>query len=152
MLLSLAANLGYRIKSGDITSAFLQAKANLESDELTVWAPPELAVLYGAPADRPILPLRIVRAFYGLVQSPRLWFEDLQATMLKQGWRQITADRCAFILLHDGELVGLAGVHVDDYLIAGKQGDAVFEQAEKSLRGCLNKRSLRGPDFGPLIF
>ena len=138
MLLSLAANLGYRIKSGDITSAFLQAKANLESDELTVWAPPELAVLYGAPADRPILPLRIVRAFYGLVQSPRLWFEDLQATMLKQGWKQITADRCAFILLHDGELVGLAGVHVDDYLIAGKQGDVVFEQAEKSLRDAYN--------------
>ena len=138
MILSLAANLGYRIKSGDITSAFLQAKANLEKDELTIWAPPELAVLYGAPPERPIMPLRIVRAFYGLVQSPRLWFEDLQSTMLEQGWKQVTADKCAFILLHEGELVGLAGVHVDDYLIAGKQGDPVFEKAEKALRDSYN--------------
>ena len=136
MILALAANLGYRIKSGDIISAFLQAKANLENDE--PWAPPELAVLYGAPPERPILPLGIVRAFYGLVQSPRLWFEDLQATMLKQGWRQITGDRCAFILLNGDEVVGLAGVHVDDYLIAGKDGNAVFEKAEKSLRDSYN--------------
>ena len=138
MILALAANLGYRIKSGDITSAFLQAKANLENDELTVWAPPELAVLYGAPPERPILPLRIVRAFYGLVQSPRLWFEDLQGTMLEQGWKQITADRCAFILQDGDEIVGLAGVHVDDYLIAGKEGNVVFEKAEKSLRDSYN--------------
>ena len=139
MILAIAANLGYRIKSGDITSAFLQAKANLEGDELTVWAPAELAVLYGAPPDYPVLPLRVVRAFYGLVQSPRLWFEELQSTMLKQGWRQITADRCAFILLDkDGTLVGLAGIHVDDYLIAGKDGDPMYMKAEKELRETYN--------------
>ncbi len=47
--------------------------------------------------------------------------------MLKHGWRQITADRCAFILMDkDGTLVGLAGIHVDDYLIAGKDGDPTF--------------------------
>ena len=35
--------------------------------------------------------------------------------MLKQGWRQISADRFAFILMNDdGILVGLAGIHVDD--------------------------------------
>lgn len=139
MILAIAANLGYRIKSGDITSAFLQAKANLEGDELTVWAPAELAVLYGAPPDYPVLPLRVARAFYGLVQSPRLWFEELQSTMLKQGWRQITADRCAFILLDkDGTLVGLAGIHVDDYLIAGKDGDPMYMKAEKELRETYN--------------
>ena len=27
----------------------------------------QLAVLYGAPSDYPVLPLRVVRAFYGLV-------------------------------------------------------------------------------------
>ena len=43
MILAIAANLGYRTKSGDITSAFLQAKANLEGDELTIWAPAEVA-------------------------------------------------------------------------------------------------------------
>ena len=139
MILAIAANLGYRIKSGDITSAFLQAKANLEGDELTVWAPAELAVLYGAPSEYPVLPLRVVRAFYGLVQSPRLWFEELQSTMSKHGWRQITADRCAFILMNkDGTLVGLAGIHVDDYLIAGKDGDPTFMNAEKELRETYN--------------
>ncbi len=43
MILAIAANLGYRTKSGDITLAFLQAKANLEGDELTIWAPAEVA-------------------------------------------------------------------------------------------------------------
>lgn len=48
MLLCLAANCGFKLRSGDVTSAFLQAKKSLEQEDLIVWAPPELAVLYGA--------------------------------------------------------------------------------------------------------
>ena len=43
-------------------------------------------------------------------------------------------DRCFFVLRNNGEIVGLAGIHVDDYLIAGKVDDPVFQQAEASLK------------------
>ena len=77
MMLSLCANFGLKIRGGDVTSAFLQADQDLESENLTVWAPAELAVMYGADASFPVMPLRIRKAFYGLVHSPRVWFEHL---------------------------------------------------------------------------
>lgn len=40
------------LKSGDVTSAFLQTDTSLEGEELTVCAPPELARMFGAsPGD-----------------------------------------------------------------------------------------------------
>ena len=53
LLLTLCANKGYRLKAGDVMAAFLQADASLESQEMTVWAPAELAVLFGAPPANP---------------------------------------------------------------------------------------------------
>ena len=92
LLLSLCANKGYRLKAGDVTSAFLQADENLEQLEMTVWAPAELAVLFGADPKNPVLPLRVCKAFYGLVQSPRCWFMDVSSKMIKHGWRQLLSD------------------------------------------------------------
>ena len=70
----------------------------MESENLTVWAPSELAVLFGAPPDNPVLPLRILRAFYGLVTAPKAWFEHLARTLKKLGWIQMSSDRCVFLL------------------------------------------------------
>ena len=55
LLLTLCANKGYRLKAGDVMAAFLQADASLESQEMTVWAPTELAVLFGAPPSNSFL-------------------------------------------------------------------------------------------------
>ena len=46
-LLALTAALKFTLTTGDVTSAFLQTDASLESEELTVWAPPELARMFG---------------------------------------------------------------------------------------------------------
>ena len=46
---------------------------SLEDQELTVWAPPELAVMFGARPEDPRA-LRVLRAFYGLVHAPRKWY------------------------------------------------------------------------------
>ena len=80
-LLALTAALKFTLKSGDVTSAFLQTDASLESEELTVWAPPELARMFGAsPGDGRAL--RVVQAFYGLAHALRKWFERCQRTLL----------------------------------------------------------------------
>ena len=119
MLLALTASLGFVLKSGDVSSAFLQTDASLESENLTVWATPELAALFGCDPCEPKA-LRVVRAFYGLCHAPRKWYESVVSTLKKQGWRQLLGDRCVFVLENEkSEIIGLAGFHVDDFLISG---------------------------------
>jgi hypothetical protein len=97
-LLALTAALKFTLKSGDVTSAFLQTDTSLEDEGLTVWAPPELARAFGAEPGDPRA-LRVVQAFYGLAHAPRKWFERCQRTLLEHGWRQMKADRCPTLSL-----------------------------------------------------
>ena len=140
LLLTLCANKGYRLKAGDVTAAFLQADASLESQEMTAWAPAELAVLFGAPPSNPIMPLRITKAFYGLVQAPRCWFMDISEKMKRQGWKSPLADRCFFILYDDdtGDVMSACGLHVDDLLICGDENYPKFQKGEADLRRLTN--------------
>ena len=135
LLLTLCANCGYRLKAGDVTAAFLQADASLEDKEMTIWAPAELAVVFGADPNHPVLPLRISKAFYGLVQAPRCWFNDISAKLMKQGWKSVLADRCLFVLYDDetNEVIGACGLHVDDLLICGDEDHPKFKKAEAEL-------------------
>ena len=134
MLLTACANLKLKILSGDVTSAFLQASQSLDGDDLYVWAPAELAVLFGADPANPVLPLKIQRAFYGLVNAPRKWYDHLSSTLCSIGWKKLVSDGCIFILCSGDEVVGLCGLHVDDILIGGKEGDEVFEKAMDALK------------------
>ena len=137
MVLTVAAALGMKLKAGDVTSAFLQAKQSLEEEGLTVWAPPELAVMFGANPGDPRA-LRVLRAFYGLVHAPRAWFNSVTATLIQSGWRPLLGDRCIFILeetIGDKKnLVGICGIHVDDFLLAGKENSETFVKAEAELK------------------
>ena len=94
MLLAMCSNRGLQVRAGDVTSAFLQASQSLESEELYVWAPAELAVLFGADPSHPTIPLKVLRAFYGLIHSPRKWFEHITTTLKKIGWKPLLADPC----------------------------------------------------------
>lgn len=106
LLLTVAAARRLVLKSGDVTSAFLQTDESLEDQEPTVWSPPELAALFGADPQDPRA-LRALRAFYGLVHAPRQWFECVVALMLRTGWIQSKGDKCAN---SQDEIVGVAGV------------------------------------------
>ena len=135
-LMALCSNLKLTLRAGDVTSAFLQADRDLSSENLVIWAPAELAVLFGADPTHPVMPLKIQRAFYGLVHAPRAWHDHVVSTMKGSGWRQLISDRCIFVLQNpSGDIVGIAGLHVDDFLIGGLNGDATFEQAFLSLQG-----------------
>ena len=136
LLLTMSANLGFTIQAGDATSAFLQADQDMEGEELTVWAPAELATLFGAPPDNPILPLRVRRAFYGLVHAPRAWYNHLVMTLTRIGFEQLQSDKCLFILREPNDsssIVSIIGLHVDDLLVGGLQGNSHFEKTFKAL-------------------
>ena len=149
MLLALCANLGLAIRAGDATSAFLQADQNLEHQELHVWAPSELAVLFGAPPENPIIPLKVCRAFYGLVHAPRAWFDHLAKTLQRIGYQQLQSDKCLFILTDPatGEVVSILGMHVDDLLVGGRNGHPLFEQCFKALNEAYRWGKWEDKDF-----
>ena len=153
LLLTATAARRFSLKCGDVSSAFLQAEASLEHENLTVWAPPELAVLFGGDAREPKA-LRVLKAFYGLVHAPRKWFESVVATLTRSGWRQLLADKCVFVLYEPVvgagtaagahydysdetgcfKVFGFAGVHVDDFLISGLTTSKTYVDAEAALQ------------------
>ena len=132
LVLAVASCMGFILKGGDVTSAFLQTGISLEDEMLDVWAPPELAAMFGAE-DGEGMALRVREAFYGLVHAPRKWFEKCVATLVRLGWKQLKGDRCVFILMEDDQLVAIAGLHVDDFLVAGSQTSQKFLESEQEL-------------------
>ena len=116
VFLAITAGMRFHLRSGDVTSAFLQTGTNLEDENLTVLAPPELAAMFGAaPGDTRAL--RVREAFYGLAHAPRKWWEKCVVTLVGQGWTQLLGDKCLFALFEADAveankkiLVGLAGL------------------------------------------
>ena len=133
ILLMTCANKKFTLRAGDVTSAFLQASQSLEEENLVVWAPAELAVLFGASPKDPVMPLKITRAFYGLVHAPRKWYEHVSNTLVTHGWERLVSDPCLFILKEKDEVVAIAGIHVDDFLIGGKEENMKYQKAKKAL-------------------
>ena len=131
MLLSVIANSGWTLESADVTSAFLQSMEDLEKENLFVRAPAELGAAFGGDGSDDNVILKIRRAFYGLCHAPRKWFETVTNVLNQHGWRPLLSDRCVFVL-HDsaGKLCGIAGVHVDDFIIAG-QGETYLTARRK---------------------
>ena len=101
-----------------------------------MWAPSELAALFGAQDGEETI-LKLTKSFYGLVHAPRKWHESVVEALLTGGWTQSKADRCLFCLYDDAahELIALAGIHVDDFLVCGVEGHSKYEAAKEDLRG-----------------
>eukprot|EP00438_Fugacium_kawagutii_P018226 Skav218341 [mRNA] locus=scaffold755:624672:632918:- [translate_table: standard] len=133
VILAVTASKRFRLRSGDVTSAFLQTGISLEEEELTILAPPELSAMFGAE-DGECKALRVREAFYGLCHAPRKWYEKCISTMRELGWKQLQGDKCVFTLLDErGELCGIAGLHVDDFLISGNDSE-VYTSSLDSLQ------------------
>ena len=90
-------------------------------------------MLFGAAPEAPVKALRIRRAFYGLVNAPRAWYDHLAGTLQKIGYNRLQADQCVFILKDHTQaetpIVSVIGAHVDDLLVGGNEDSAVFQDA-----------------------
>ena len=140
LILTICATLGFVLWAGDVSAAFSQAAHWLEGEDRYVWAPAELAVLFGACPDNPMKILKICKAFYGLAHASRKWFDHVASTMEAHGWMRLLFDRCVFVLHtppgspEAGRIAGVAGLHVDDFLIVGDLTSERFLEAEKKLK------------------
>lgn len=137
LLLVAAATYGWSVNSIDVKTAFLQAR--LPSERNIIITPPAEA---GEEED--VLWL-IEKAIYGLVDSPRLWFEHLSSVIRKSSPElvQCPGDEACFVWPGEGILV----FHVDDVLWAGS---AKFQSA---VVDAIRKQCKIGTDGGcPLTF
>ena len=121
LALTIAANEGFTVKSGDIKSAYLQG---LDVERQILVKPPPQAGVFGK-----LWQLR--KGAYGISDGGRLFNLRLVRELKALGMHQVHADGTLFSYVREGKLHGLIVSHVDDLLI---MGDALFEsEIEKRL-------------------
>ena len=78
--------------------------------------------------------LRVATAIYGLLHTPKSWFQKLKEVLISQGWIAHQMDQCVFKLVDDsGHVCGFTGVHVDDAICAAS--GICFDMHVKSFLG-----------------
>ena len=119
LALIIAANEGFKVKTGDVKSAFLQGK----SLERTIFVkpPPE--------AEREGKLWLLLQAAYGISDGGRMFYLKLSETLQSLGLHKVHADGALFTFVKNGKLHSFVVSHVDDLLIAG---DDIFEQEVES--------------------
>ena len=109
LALSIAANEGFDLLSGDIKSAFLQGMSLKR--KVYVIPPPE--------ANEHGTLWLLEKGAYGLLDGSRLFYLELKKKLECLGMKVVSGDPGLFTMHHNGKLVGIICVHVDDLLMAG---------------------------------
>ena len=123
LLLQACALHKLRVHFGDVSSAFLQTSASGEHQELTIKAPPEVRYLFSDSEGEPARYVRLMKSFRGLTSAPRAWWLDITQKLSLLGWKPMSTDQCLWCRYSDdGELKGVIGIHVDDFLIGLADG------------------------------
>ena len=108
------------IEMVDVEAAFLNA---LVDTDVYIEMPDGLSE-YLDKSDKSVgdSVIKLKRAQYGLVQSPRLWMETFSMILTGIGLIQCKSDPCLFVL-HDvhGELLAMIAVYCDDVMILSSQ-------------------------------
>ena len=111
LFLSIAANEDFKLKSMDVTSAFLQGTP-LDRDIYI--EPPEECVSKGKV-------WKLLKGCYGLNDASRKWFMAVRETLVNLGMQSVSGDDAFFFLTINGSLMGMCILHVDDFLLAGNE-------------------------------
>jgi len=143
VLLSIGNSRDANLRQADVTQAFLWADLD---EEVYVTAPPG----YDLGRDdhgRPLV-FRVLKAIYGLKQSPACWYKLISRWLLDQGYQQSGYDQCLFHAWRnaDGQIdpsqspddqnddFMFIGFHVDDFLTVttDKQWETEFLDSLRS--------------------
>ena len=107
-IFALAAANGWKVRSVDMKSAFLQGRV-LER-ELFLKPPPEFG---------PGILWKLNKAIYGLNDASREWYLKICDTMGEMKATRSKIDNAVFYWSFNGKLVAICGVHVDDFINTG---------------------------------
>ena len=112
--LMIAANENFKVKAGDIKSAFLQGE---KLDRTLYVKPPK-----EAGTDKL---WKLVQGAYGILDGSRLFFMRLARELIELGMHQIHSDNALFSYVKNGKLHGIIVTNTDDLILAG---DDVFDK------------------------
>ena len=90
--------------------------------------------------------VRLKKALYGLVESARLWYEDLSKTLVGLGYKSNPMEPCVFNLEKDGAQCTIA-VHVDDLLITSVSQGLI----DYTVKGLTERYGPLAPERGPIL-
>ena len=130
MLLQLGASSKFTFEVGDVKTAFLQGDKAERGRNVFLEPIAEIKHRFNL-TDQQIL--KLVGSAYGLRTAPRNWYQRVKRDLLGQGWKMHSLDNCVFLLYDRNELIGLCGVYVNDFLIAGRDNDPRWQEAKKKL-------------------
>jgi Reverse transcriptase (RNA-dependent DNA polymerase) len=75
--------------------------------------------------------VKLIRAQYGLVQSPGLWMATFSGILIDLGMRKHKSDLCLFVFLASGDTQGIILVYWDDCIMTGMT--LVIRQLKKGI-------------------
>ena len=128
LLLSVAAWKQWKVQVGDVKTAFLNADATERDRNLGADPPEEVRNMLNM---KPWELFRVLKAVYGLLHAPKVWYDKLAAVLGEMGWIRSRLEPCVFKLFGStGELLGLIGCHVDDLVCVG-EGPAYATMLQK---------------------
>ena len=111
MLLTVAATKGWRIKSGDVKSAYLQGE---RLDREVFMVPP-------LERRKPGMVWQLMKAVYGMYDSGRKWYFKVEEVLVRLGCKKARLDHCLFMFRPEEELEGIMLIWVDDIFYAGTE-------------------------------
>ena len=110
-LISIAAEMGWKIHQMDVKTAFLNG---IIQEEIYIEQPQGFEI-----HDRETHVCRLKKALYALKQAPRAWYSRIDSYLLSMGFQKSEADpNLYFIMVRNDPLVLL--LYVDDLFIIGR--------------------------------
>ena len=73
--------------------------------------------------------LKLETAVYGLRNAPKAWWKRVCRDLTENGRVQHQLDQCTFMFMNSTQLVGLMGVYVGDFLVAGCDDGPILSAA-----------------------
>ena len=138
LVILLAAKLNIKLRSKDVTGAFLHADLKEDEKEYVLISKKHVDLLIRKHKDvaqyrrkdGSIIAL-LKKCLYGLKQSPQRWYDTIRAILEGIGMQATTGDKCLFYELKNGKKNYLL-LFVDDMLIAF-QSDELLKRLSEAL-------------------
>lgn len=133
-VIALSVALGRDLQHMDIVTAFLNG---VLSDPVYMQQPPGFEI----PGSEHLV-CHLWKSLYGLKQSPRTWYHEIDNYLRNSGWTQSMADPNLYFINTDGQILILM-LFVDDLLLTGS--DPIQIKKMKVLLGDKYKMKDLGP-------
>ena len=134
LFLCLCARQHFRVRKGDVSSAFLQGEEL--KDGMLVQPTREICEALNIPEGSVT---QLQRAAYGLVEAPLWWYRSVSNFLISIGYTRMRTEPCIWVYF-DGHGVPRSAIsgHVDDFLFGGCDSDDVHVQLMSQIKQKFN--------------